>query len=169
MTFRVVYQKTSSGAQSPVRVVEQKTGREVGWINRYLDREYVRRLADKSLRLYAHNLLHFVRWWASVHHTGDIVESDLAESTLLDYVRFQSALEPRPSGSTINTRIATADRALRNEFPDAPCQVARGFHQSFLQRRPMGLGRPRLMMSRLRVKVPKRSIVPLSVDEVPAT
>jgi integrase/recombinase XerD len=166
MTFRVVYQKTSSGAQSPVRVVEQKTGREVGWINRYLDREYVRRLADKSLRLYAHNLLHFVRWWASVHHTGDIVESDLAESTLLDYVRFQSALEPRPSGSTINTRIATADRALRNEFPDAPCQVARGFHQSFLQRRPMGLGRPRLMMSRLRVKVPKRSIVPLSVDEV---
>jgi integrase/recombinase XerD len=166
MTFRVVYQKTSSGAQSPVRVVEQKTGREVGWINRYLDREYVRRLADKSLRLYAHNLLHFVRWWASVHHTGDIVESDLAESTLLDYVRFQSALEPRPSGSTINTRIATADRALRNEFPDAPCQVARGFHQSFLQRRPMGLGRPPLMMSRLRVKVPKRSIVPLSVDEV---
>jgi integrase len=166
MTFRVVNQKTSSGAQSPVRVAEQKTGREVGWINRYLDREYVRRLADKSLRLYAHNLLHFVRWWASVHHTGDVVESDLAESTLLDYVRFQSALEPRPSGSTINTRVATADRALRNEFPDAPCQVARGFHQSFLQRRPMGLGRPRLMMSRLRVKVPKRSIVPLSVDEV---
>ena len=166
MKFRVVYPKTSSGAQSPVRVVEQKTGREVGWINRYLDREYVRRLSNKSLRLYAHNLLHFVRWWASVHHTGDVVESDLAESTLLDYVRFQSALEPRPSGSTINTRIATADRALRNEFPDAPCQVARGFHQSYLQRRPMGLGRPRLMMSRLRVKVPKRCIVPLSVDEV---
>jgi integrase/recombinase XerD len=166
MKFHVVYAEPSGGAQSPVRVVEQKTGREVGWINRYLDREFVRRLADKSLRLYAHNLLHFVRWWASVHHTGDVVESDLAESTLLDYVRFQSALEPRPSGSTINTRVATADRALRNEFPDAPCQVARGFHQSFLQRRPMGLGRPRLMMSRLRVKVPKRSIVPLSVDEV---
>ena len=30
----------------------------------------------------------------------------------------------------------------------------------------MGLGRPRLAMSRLRVKVPKRNIVPLSVDEV---
>jgi len=63
MKFCVVYPKTSSGAQSPVRVVEQKTGREVGWINRYLDREYVRRLSNKSLRLYAHNLLHFVRWW----------------------------------------------------------------------------------------------------------
>jgi len=30
----------------------------------------------------------------------------------------------------------------------------------------MGLGRPRLAMSRLRVKVPKRNIVPLSVNEV---
>jgi hypothetical protein len=60
MKFRATYQKTSNGAQSPVRVVEQMTGREVGWINRYLDREYVRRLADRSLRIYAHNLLHFV-------------------------------------------------------------------------------------------------------------
>jgi len=166
MKFHVAYPPTSRKTLSPVRVVEQTTGREVGWVNRYLDQQYVRRLSDKSLRLYAHNLLHFVRWWASGHHTGDVAESDLTESTLLDYVRFQSALEPRPSGSTINSRVATADRALRTEFPDAPCQVAPGFHQAFLQRRPMGLGRPRLSFSRLRVKSPKRSIVPLSVDEV---
>ena len=62
MKFHVIEQRTSDRAQSPVRVVEQKTGREVGWINRYLDREYVRRLAGTTLRLYAHNLLHFVRW-----------------------------------------------------------------------------------------------------------
>ena len=104
MNFHVVYEKASGGAQSPVRVVEQKTGRGVGWINRYLDREYVRRLSNKSLRLYAHNLLHFVRWWESVHHTGDVVESDLAESTLLDYLRFQSSREPRLSGSAIRLR-----------------------------------------------------------------
>jgi len=165
MRFHLVYPSTSSNAQSPVRVVEQ-TGREVGWINRFLDREYVRRLAEKTLRTYAHNLLHFVRWWESVHHTGDIVEGDLAESTLLDYVRFQSGPQPRPSGSTINDRVALADRALRNEFPDAPCQIARGFHQAFLRRRPMGIGRPRVAISRLRVKEPKRNIVPLSVDEV---
>ncbi len=164
MRFHLVYPSTSSNAQSPVRVVEQ-TGREVGWINRFLDREYVRRLAEKTLRTYAHNLLHFVRWWESVHHTGDIVEGDLAESTLLDYVRFQSGPQPRPSGSTINDRVALADRALRNEFPDAPCQIARGFHQAFLRRRPMGIGRPRVAISRLRVKEPKRNIVPLSVDE----
>ena len=166
MKFHVVYEKASGGAQSPVRVVEQKTGHGVGWINRYLDREYVRRLANTTLCTYAYNLLHFIRWWESVHYTGDIREGDLTESTLLEYVRFQSSQSPRPSPSIINDRVAVADRAIRNELPDAPCQIARGFHQAFLQRKPMGLGRPRLAMSRLRVKVPKRNIVPLSVNEV---
>jgi integrase len=165
MKFRLT-QQTSNPAQSPVRVIEQMTGREVSWINHYLDREYVRRLADTSLRTYALNLLHFVRWWESVHHTGDIVEGDLTESTLLDYVRFQSSRPLRPSASTLNDRVAVADRALRNEFPDAPCQIARGFHQAFLRRRPMGLGRPWVAMSRLRVKAPRHHIVPLSVEEV---
>jgi integrase/recombinase XerD len=166
MKFRLRYQSTSNNVQSPVRIVEEKTNREVGWTNRYLDREYVRRLGDRTLRTYAHNLLHFVRWWESIHHTGDVVEQALTESTLLDYVRFQSNKEPRPSGSTINDRVAVVDRALRNEFPNAPSQIAPGFHQAFLRRRPMGLGRPRVVLSRLRVKTPKRSIVPLSVDEV---
>jgi len=166
MKFRLIHQQASHNAQSPVRVVEQSTGREIGWINRYLDREYVRRLANTSLRIYAYNLLHFVRWWESVHHTGDIREGDLNESTLLEYVRFQSSQQSRPSPSTINDRVAVAERAIRNEFPEAPCQIAHGFHQAFLQRKPMGLGRPRLAMSRLRVKVPKRNMVPLSVNEV---
>jgi integrase/recombinase XerD len=166
MKFRVVEQPTSHNAQSPVRVVEQTTGREVGWVNRYLDREYVRRLAPGTLRLYADNLLHFLRWWDSVHHTNAVAAEDLTESTLLDYVRFQSGKEPRPAGTTINARIAVADRALRNEFPNAPCQVAPGFHQAYLHRKPMGLGRPQPAMTRLRVKTAKRNIVPLSVDEV---
>jgi integrase len=166
MKFCVIYQQTSRNAQSPVRVVEQTTNREIGWINRYLDREYVRRIANTTLRTYAHNLLHFVRWWESVHHAGDIAEGDLAESTLLDYLKFQSSQQPRPGASTINDRVAVTDRAIRNEFPNAPCQVAHGFHQAFLRRRPMGLGRPRVATSRLRVKVPKRNILPLSVNEV---
>jgi len=166
MKFRLIHQQTSNNAQSPVRVVEQTTGREVAWINRYLDREYVRRLANTSMRTYAYNLLHFVRWWESVHHTGNIREGDLTESTLLEYVRFQSSQQPRPSPSTINDRVAIADRAIRNEFPEAPCQIAHGFHHAFLRRKPMGLGRPRMALSRLRVKVPKRNIVPLSVNEV---
>jgi len=166
MNFRVIRQKTPSGAHSPYQVVEQPAGRGVGWINRFLDREYVRRLADKSLYSYAHSLLHFVRWWESVHHTGEISRPDLAESTLLDYVRFQTSCQPPPSASTINDRVACADRAIRNEFPNAPCQAAPGFQQVYLHRRPLGLGRPRFELSRLRVREPKLAIVPLSVDEV---
>ena len=166
MKFRVVHQKTPSGAHSPYQVVEQSTGKGVGWINRYLDRDYVRRLANTSLYSYANNLLHFVRWWESVHHTGDISKDDLTESTLLGYVRFQSSLQPPPSAPTINDRVACADRAIRNEFPDAPCQAAHGFQQVYLHRRPLGLGRPRFELSRLRVREPKLAIVPLSVDEV---
>jgi len=70
MKFRVISKKTSTDAHSPIQVVEQSTGKGVVWINRYLDREYVRRLSNKSLFTYAHSLLHFVRWWESVHQTG---------------------------------------------------------------------------------------------------
>ena len=108
-------------------MVEQTTGQGVGWINRYLDREYVRRLANTSLRIYAYNLLHFVRWWESLHHTGDIAEADLTESTLLDYLRFQSSLQPRPSASTINDRVADADRAFATSSRMLPVRSLAGF------------------------------------------
>ena len=143
MKFHVIVLKTSVNGHSPVQVVQQSTGKGVGWINCFLDREYVRRLSNQTLRSYAHALLHFVRWWESIHHTDDISLPDLTESTLLDYLRFQSSLKKRPSATTINDRVAIADRAIHNVFPDAPCQAARGFKQRYLHRRPMGLGRPR--------------------------
>ena len=142
MRFHVIRLQTPNSAQSPIRVIEHESGREVGWVNRYLDREYVRRLAATTLRAYAYNLLHFVRWWESLHHTGDVVKGDLTESTLLDYLKFQCNHQPPFSSSTINVRVAVADCALRNEFPDAPSLMAQ------------------------RVRAPKRQLVPLSVDEV---
>jgi integrase len=166
MKFRVVRQPPSNPARSPFRVVEQTTQREVDWINRFLDRECLRRVADITLRSYAHELLPFLRWWESVHHTAKIDAALITESTLLDYVRFQSGQQPQLSGSTINERVAIADRALRAVFPDAPDQVASGFQQSFWRRTPLGLGRSRPMLSRVRVRTSKRTIVPLSVDEV---
>jgi integrase len=166
MTFRVVHQPTANRARSAFRVVEQTTGREVDWVNRYLDYECLRRVADLTLRSYAQHLLHFLRWWESVHHTDVIVLEALTESTLLDYVRFQSAQQPAFCGSTINQRVAVADRALRATFPGAPSQIAPGLQVNYWRRAPMGLGRPAPAVSRLRVREPKRTIVPLSVDEV---
>jgi integrase/recombinase XerD len=166
MRFHVTRSQTPNPAQSPFRMVEHETGREVGWVNRYLDREHVRRLAETSLRSCAFALLHFVRWWETLHHTGDVLQGNLTESTLLDYLKFQCCHQPPFSASTINDRVAVADRALRNEFPDAPEPTAQGFQQAYLRRGPLGVGRSRVAMSRLRVRVPKRQLVPLSVEEV---
>src|SRR6202161_4151757 len=166
MTFRVNHQSSDNPARCPYRVVVQATGREIDWINQYLDYETVRRLADHTLQSYANELLYFLRWWESVHRTDALTKDALTESTLLDYVRFLSAQQPPLSGSTINTRIAIVDKALRHVFPDAPPQIAPGFQKISWQRAPMGIGRPRLALSRLRVRTPKRTITPLSVDEV---
>jgi len=166
MIFRVTHQSSDNPARCPYRVVVQATGREIDWINQYLDYETVRRLADHTLQSYANELLYFLRWWESVHHTDAVANNALTESTLLDYVRFLSAQQPPLSGSTINTRVAIIDKALRHLFPDAPHQIAPGFQRTYWQRAPMGIGKPRLALSRLRVRTPKRTITPLSVDEV---
>jgi site-specific recombinase XerD len=166
MTFRVVHQPSINQARCPYRVIVQTTGREIGWINQYLDYETLRRLSDNTLRSYSHELLHFLRWWESVHHTDAVTQDTLTESTLLDYVRCQSSQQRQLSGGTINQRVAIVDKALRHAFPHAPHQIAPGFQQNYWQRAPMGIGRPRLALSRLRVKTPKRIIAPLSVDEV---
>ena len=166
MKFRVNRQSSDNPARCPYRVVVQTTGREIDWINQYLDYETVRRLADRTLQSYANELLYFLRCWESVHRTAAIAKDTLTESTLLDYVRFLSGQQPPLSGSTINTRIAIIDKALRHLFPDAPHQIAPGFQTTYWQRAPMGIGKPRLALSRLRVRAPKRTITPLSVDEV---
>ena len=166
MTFHLIHSPGAGNARSPFRVIEQPTGREVDWINRFLDRECVRRLAENTLRSYAMDLLHFLRWWASVHHTDAIIESALSATVLSDYLRFQTSHHPQPAAATINRRVGVVERALRNEFPDAASPFAPGFHHFYWRRSPLGYGRPRPTLSRLRVKEPKRIVVPLSVDEV---
>jgi integrase len=166
MSFRIIPQPTANPARCPFRIVEQATGREVEWVNRYLDLECLRRLAPLTLRGYAHALLHFLRWWDSLHHTGTVTPDALTESTLLDYVRFQSSQQPPFSGSTINQRVTVVDHAFRCAFPDAPQQIAPTLQKNYWRRAPMGLGRPVPARSRLRVREAKRTVVPLSVDEV---
>jgi site-specific recombinase XerD len=50
----------------------------VDWVNRFLDQEWVRRLAENTVRSNALDLLHFLRWWASVNHTDAINEGALS-------------------------------------------------------------------------------------------
>lgn len=165
MTFRVIYQHGLDKARSPFRVADQ-TGREVAWINRYLDQERVRGVAETTLRSYAHDLLHFLRWWASTHKTCEITECTLTESTLLGYIRFQVNEDPAPAAASINRRVGTAERAMRREFPEADRLFAPAFQHWYWRRSRLGYGRPHPALTQLRVKAPKRVVVPLSVDEV---
>jgi len=166
MTFQVIHAQDAGHAQSPFRIIELPQSREVEWVNRFLDREWVRRLAETTLRSYAMDLLHFLRWWAGVNHTDAISEGALSASVLVDYLRFQAGQCPQPAAATINRRVGVVERALRNEFPNTASPFAPGFHHFYWWRSPLGIGRPRPTLSRLRVKEPKRIVMPLSVDEV---
>jgi integrase/recombinase XerD len=101
-----------------------------------------------------------------VNQTDAIAEKALTESTLLEYIRFQANQQPRPAAASINRRVGTADRALRREFPQAQLPFVPGFQYGYWRPALLGAGRPRPALSRLRVKTPKRVVVPLSVDEV---
>ena len=166
MTFRVVHKPSNNHVRCPYRIVEQTTGREIDWINRYLDYESLRRLADTTLRSYAHELLHFLRWWESVHHTDVVTKDALTESTLLDYVRFQSSQERELTGATINQRVAIVDRALRIAFPGAPGQIAPALQSTLLAASAHGHRQAATRVKPLAGEDAKRTIVPLSVDEV---
>ena len=104
---------------------------------------------------------------SSVHHTDDVTEKALTESTLLDYMRFQANQQPRPAAATINRRVGVADRALRLRLPRRSWPVRSGLSVTSIGAVARSASaRPRPALSRLRVKTPKRVIVPLSVDEV---
>ena len=79
MTFQVIHQP-NGGARSPFHLVETQTGREVEWVNRFLDREYARCLAETTLRAYAMDLLHFLRWWATAQGTDTVTEEATASA-----------------------------------------------------------------------------------------
>ncbi len=165
MTLQVIH-ADDANSRCPFRIVESPVGREVEWVNRFLDREWTRRLAETTLRAYAMDLLHFLRWWDNVNHTDAIDESALNESVLLGYLRFQASHQPRPAAATINRRVGLVDRALRAEFPDTATPFVPGFQRFYWRRSPLCFGRPHVALSRWRVKQPKRIVIPLSVDEV---
>jgi integrase len=85
---------------------------------------------------------------------------------LLDYIRFQTNQQPRPAAASINRRVGTAECALRREFPQAQLPFVPGFQYAYWRPALLGAGRPLPALSRLRVRTPRRVVVPLSVDEV---
>ena len=153
MKFRVIRQPAPSGAHSPIRVIEQNTGREVAWINRYPRPRVCPPSGRQSPCTATRTACCTSCAGGRAFITLAISLSKISPNRLCSITCASSPagnLRLLPPPSTIAS--PAADRAIRNQFPDAPCQVAHGFHQPFLHRRPMGLGRPRFELSRLRVQ-----------------
>ena len=116
MTFRTIQRTDLQASRSPFRVVDENQ-RELRWINRFLDALCVSGTAPLTLRSYANQLLHFVRWWSRQPGVDVVAASALkqfTESTLVDYVRDQ--VNEIPSH---RRRTSTCDRAC--------CAVCSGF------------------------------------------
>jgi site-specific recombinase XerD len=146
-----------------------ETRRELPWINRFLDSQCVRGLAPLSLRSYANTLLHFARWWSTQPGVDlfDFRAECFTESTLIDYVRAQLDELPRPTPEYINARAGLLRRLFRFHFqqdiPHAPYSLRRNYYR----RSPLGYGRRTPVSSAdLKLKVPRRVITPLSVEQV---
>jgi site-specific recombinase XerD len=169
MTFRTVAVSGLPASSSPFRIADE-TGQELEWANRFLDVQCVRGIAPLTLRSYANTILHFVRWW-SRQRGVDITRfsaDQFTESTLIDYVRDQVDEQPRPGPENINMRSGMLRRLFRFHFqqdlPHAPYLMQR----TWFRRSPLGYGRGRIATAPadLKLKVPKRVIVPLQPEQI---
>jgi integrase/recombinase XerD len=157
--LRLTFRGSSRAGASAYRLLDGQ-GRELNWVNEFLDYQQLRGLSPRSLRAYGYDLLHFARWWTR----ADL--SALNEARLLDYVRDQLEQDPKPTPQTINHRL-TVLRCLyrfhhQHEIPGA----ARHLKHLYTTRSPLGYGRPGKALAGFRVKQPRRVVVPLTSQQV---
>ena len=145
----------------PYRLLDPKR-REVAWVGQFLDAQCTRGLSLCSLRIYGYDLLNFARWWLPQRR----ILSSLDQHALLDYVRFQLQNSPPPAASTVNHRLTVVRCLYRfhvgHDLPGGPRCVA----GSYKTRSPLGYGKPHRRATALRLKQPRRVILPLNPEQV---
>lgn len=159
----LVYRPCLPASASPYRLLDDR-GQEITWANAFLDAQCIRQLSLRSLRAYAYDLLHFARW---CQQDPPRALAEITESTLLDYVRHQLGQQPKPTPQTVNHRLCVLRCLYRFHFG---CEIPAGhshFQRIYTTRSPLGYGRPRrAVASGLRLKQPRRLILPLSAEQV---
>jgi len=161
MSVRLVVKNSSPASVSPYRLLDERN-REITWANQFLDAQTVRQLSLRSLRAYAYDLLHLARWFDHTRHSLH----RLNQSLLLDYVRHQLEHQPSPTPQTINHRLCVLRCLYRfhhaQEIPGKPL-----FQRRYTTRSSLGYGRRQTKITtNLRLRQPRRVIVPLSADQV---
>ena len=158
----VVYHPAVRASASPYRLLDEQE--EIAWANTFLDAQRIRQLSLRSLRAYAYDLLHFARWW--FQHPVPAL-SEITQSTLLEYVRYQLDQAPKPTPQTVNHRLVVIHCLYRFHIgTDIPAGESH-FQRTYTKRSPLGYGRPRHAVALgLRLKQPRRVILPLSAEQV---
>jgi len=161
MSVRLVVKNSLPASASPYRLLDDR-GSELAWANEFLDAQKVRQLSLRSLRAYAYDLLHLARWFKTTRHSL----GRLNQSLLLEYVRHQLEQQPSPTPQTINHRLCVLRCLYRfhyaQEIPGKPL-----FPRRYTTRSSLGYGhRQTKITTNLRLRQPRRVIVPLSPDQV---
>jgi integrase/recombinase XerD len=159
-SFHLRFDDDCPAGTSPYRVVDDRD-QQLSWINDFLDVQCLRNLSPRSLRSYGYDLLNFARWWRRRKIRS---LSRLNESLLLEYVRHQMQTQPAPTPQTVNHRLGVVGCLYRFHYRrDIPHDRIRASYQT---RSPLGYGRPGRKTSGLRLRQPRRVVIPLSHEEV---
>lgn len=159
--FRLQYCPSPAAGRCPYRLLDS-AGQEVKWARQFLEAQHIRGLSLASLRAYGYDLLNFSRW---LHKTRSSL-SRLNESRLLTYVRYQLNCQPKPTPQTVNHRLVALRCLYRFHYG---CDIPHGratIRSTYKTRSPLGYGKPRRRLAGLRLKQPRRVVIPLSADEV---
>lgn len=160
--MKITFVPSGLASASPYRLLDEQQ-QEIAWANAFLDAQRIRQLALRSLRAYAYDLLHFARWFQDPPRPL----AEITEATLLDYVRHQLDQEPKPSPQTVNHRLGVVRCLYRFHYGREIPAGQSHFQRTYTKRSPFGYGRPRRAVAfGLRLRQPRRVVVPLAADEV---
>lgn len=139
------------------------SGQEIPWARQFLDAQCLRGLSPCSLRIYAYDLLNFVRWWFQFQKRSI---ASLNQSSLLNYVRYQLSSQPQPAPRTINHRLTILHCLYRFLFGRPISGRPPSVRTPYRTRSSFGYGKTRAAMAGLRLKQPRRVVVPLDSQQV---
>lgn len=161
MNISVIFQTSVPQSASPYRLMEDPD-HELRWANDFLDAQKLRGLSMCSLRAYAYDLLNLAKWFRV-----SLVElSGLTQSLLLDYISFQLDHQPQPAARTVNHRISVTCSVYRFHHGREIPRPGHGPGAGYTIPSPFSHGKNRRVFHRIRMKVPRRIMVPLSAKEV---
>jgi hypothetical protein len=134
MNLSLAHRPSATASASPYRLLNGQA-QEVVCANAFLDAQRVRHLSPRSLRAYAYALLHFARGLQEAPQSL----SEITESTLLDDVRHQLDLKPRPSPPTVDHRLGAVHCLHRFHYGQEIPPGQSDFQRTDTKRSPLEL------------------------------